>query len=216
MPSATAAKPNPYEKIRDAIVSGELEPGAPLVESALAAWCEVSRTPVREALRRLEQDGLVTWGERGLVVREHSAEEILDIYEVRMSLEALSARTAAERRTDHDVRLLRATLAQGDAITGDPAELVRHSRLFHQHIQRAAHNEALSDLLDRVNLHLSRYSGNRPTLSSPGRGPVAHDEHAALVEAIADRDADAAYRIAYDHFATARDIRVQMFAEDLR
>jgi DNA-binding GntR family transcriptional regulator len=216
MASAASGKTTPYEKIRDAIVTGEFAPGDALVESALAAWCEVSRTPVREALRRLEQDGLVTWGERGLVVREHSAEEILDIYEVRMSLEALAARTAAERRTDHDVRLLRAAVGQGDNVAhDDPAELVRHSRSLHQYVQRAAHNEALGDLLDRVNLHLTRYSGTRPTLSAPGRWASAHDEHIALVDAIERRDADAAYQIAYDHFAIARDIRVQMFAEDL-
>src|SRR5690606_26282547 len=88
-----AAKRTPYDKIRDAIVSGELAGGTPLTESSLAAWCGVSRTPIREALLRLEQDGLIVRTERGPVVRSRSPEEILDIYEVRIALEATAARS---------------------------------------------------------------------------------------------------------------------------
>lgn len=210
-----AVKANPYDKIREAIVSGDLNPGQPLVESALATWCGVSRTPVREALQRLEQDGLVAWSERGLVVRDRSPEEILDIYEVRTELEAASARTAADRRTDRDLQMLRAALALGDSVDPTkPDELVRYSRNFHLHVQRAAHNEALSDLLDRVNLHLSRYSGTQPTLAAPGRWQIARVENAALVDAIEKRDAELAHRINHAHFSKARDIRLAMFSTE--
>ena len=69
----------PYERLRQAIIEGDLRPGDQLVEVALAKWCQVSRTPIREALSRLEQDGLVARSDRGLVVLSRSAEEILDI-----------------------------------------------------------------------------------------------------------------------------------------
>ena len=91
-----------YERLKNAIITGELGPGTHLVESSLARLCQVSRTPVREALTRLEQDGLVHQGARGLVVRERSPEEILDIYETRIVLEATAARLAAERHTALD------------------------------------------------------------------------------------------------------------------
>lgn len=207
---------NPYEKIKDAIVVGELRPGQPLVESSLATWCGVSRTPIREALRRLEQDGLIRWTERGLVVRERSAEEILDIYEVRIVLEATCARTAANRRTDHDLRMLRGALAQAATVDAtDAAEMVRSNRAFHQLVLRAAHNESLTDLLDRVNLHLTGYADNQPTIASPGRWAIAHQEHAALVDAIEARDGDLASELATTHFSEARDIRLAQFSASL-
>ncbi|MBO0826374.1 MAG: GntR family transcriptional regulator, partial [Streptosporangiales bacterium] len=103
--------------LKQAILKGELEPGQPLVETALAAWCEVSRTPIREALTRLEQDGLVDRTDRGLVVRQRSPEEILDIYETRLALEATAGRMAAERRTAHDLRLLKRLLQRCEEIS---------------------------------------------------------------------------------------------------
>ena len=85
----------PYEILQQAILRGELAPGQPLVETTLAARYNVSRTPIREALTRLEQDRLVERTDRGLVVRRRSPEQILDIYETRIALEA----TAAEDET---------------------------------------------------------------------------------------------------------------------
>lgn len=208
---AVAAKPNPYEKIRDAIVAGELAGGTPLTESSLAAWCGVSRTPIREALLRLEQDGLITRTERGLVVRSRSPEEILDIYEVRIALEATAARSAALRRTDHDIRNLRQAL-NISVNREDPADLVRANVLFHRRVWHAAHNEAVVDLLQRVELHLARYP--ETTLSHPGRWERACQQHAELVDAIEARDADAAAAIAHQHFTEARDIRLQLLTAE--
>lgn len=211
-----SARVNPYDKIRDAIVVGELTPGQPLVESALASWCGVSRTPIREALRRLEQDGLISWTERGLVVRERSPEEILDIYEVRIVLEASCARIAAERRTDHDLRMMRAALEQSGSVdTGDKDDMVRSNRAFHKAMLRAAHNESLADLLDRLNLQLTGHADTQPTIASPGRWDISHAEHVAMVDAIEARDGDLAAEIATRHFTEARDIRLMQFSAAL-
>ena len=93
---------SPYLRIRDAIIEGQFPPNTALVEQNLAEWCGVSRTPIREALRRLEQDGLVERSSRGLVVTNRTPEQILDTYEVRIVLEEAVARFAAQRHTQID------------------------------------------------------------------------------------------------------------------
>jgi DNA-binding GntR family transcriptional regulator len=204
---------SPYDKIKQAIVDGELKPGDQLVETTLATWCEVSRTPIREALRRLEQDGLVDRTDRGLVVRERSPEEILDIYVTRIALEATAGRVAAERRTDHDLRLLRRLLAKEDQVkTTDQAGMIEVNQQFHRAVWRASHNDSLMDLLERLNLHLARYPGT--TLSTAGRWKVARRQHELLVDAIERRDADTAHDLARQHFTEARDIRLDLFTDE--
>lgn len=211
--SSVAGRVPPYEMLKQAILSGELKPGRPLVETSLAAWCQVSRTPIREALRRLEQDGLVQRSDRGLVVRERSPQEILDIYETRIALEAAAGRMAAERRTEHDVRLLRRLHERSNQISVDdiPA-VVEANRQFHRTVWQASHNESLFDLLDRLELHLARYP--ETTLAAPGRWDAARHQHEALVDAIEQRDPDAAYKVAFEHFVVARDIRLSLFADE--
>lgn len=202
-----------YERIRDAIVDGRIEPGTKLVESTVAEWCGVSRTPVREALTRLEQDGLVERSDSGLVVRERSPEEILDLYETRIVLEVVAARVAAERHTSFDrIRLEQLQRAWEQCDPHDGVLLAQRNREFHRGVWLASHNETLLDLLHRLNLHLVRYPAT--TLSYPGRFEEAAREHAELVEAIARRDVEAAGAITEKHFSRARDIRLELWQQD--
>ncbi|WP_432837978.1 GntR family transcriptional regulator [Dactylosporangium sp. CA-092794] len=210
------ARLTPYEALKKAILSGEFKPGQPLVENALAEWCQTSRTPVREALRRLEQDGLVDSSDRGLVVRKLTPEEILDVYDVRIVLEGTAARVAAERRTDHDLRLLRLLLQKlNDVSESDRDSMVEVNEQFHRAIWKASHNAALLDLLERLHLHLARYPGATLSLGAPGRWAATHREHKRLVDAIDKRDGDTAHRVALAHFSNARDIRLELFADGL-
>jgi DNA-binding GntR family transcriptional regulator len=213
-PPSFDRRQSPYERVKAAILSGELPPGQPLVETALAEWCGVSRTPIREALRRLQQDGLIVRTHRGMTVRERSPEEILDIYDTRLILEAMAGRVAADRRTAHDLRTMRLWLERGDTVpVKDKEGMVETNLAFHAAVWWASHNESLIDLLERLNLHLSRYPGT--TLDSPGRWNDARREHKALVDAIEARDADGAHHIAMMHFEQARDIRLQLFDEGM-
>jgi DNA-binding GntR family transcriptional regulator len=206
---------SPYDELKNAILSGEFEPGYPLVETVLAERYGVSRTPIREALRRLQQDGLIDRNERGLGVRQRSPEEIIDIYETRMVLEALAARAAAERRMSHDLRSLELWIERGAEVADtDAAGMTAVNQQFHWAVWRAAHNESLIDLLERLNLHLARYPGT--TLASPGRWDSARAEHRRLAEAIERRDGDGAYDVALHHFTAARDIRLALFKEETR
>lgn len=208
-----AQRPSPYDMLKQAILDGELAPGQPLVETALGAWYKVSRTPIREALRRLEQDGLVERGGSGLVVRRRSALEILDIYETRIVLEATVGRVGAERRTEHDLRMLHRQVQRCAA--ADPSDtdaMVEANRAFHRSMWQASHNESLIDLLERLNLHLARYTAT--TLSHPGRWEQSLVEHAGMVEALERRDGFRAYELGMKHFTAARDIRLG-FVDDV-
>jgi DNA-binding GntR family transcriptional regulator len=207
-------KKSPYDQIREAIVDGTFAPGSQLVESQIAEWVGVSRTPVREAFTRLEQDGVVERTDRGLVVRNRSPEEILDIYEVRITLEGAATRLAAERsRAWDNLRLERLLRLCDEADPTDGSILQECNRQFHHGIWLASHNEALTDLLTRLDLHLVRYPST--TLMYPGRWEESLTEHRAMVEAIVDRDPERARVLAEQHFARARDIRLALWEEEL-
>ena len=200
-----------YHQIRAAIVDGTFPTDTPLTETTLASQFNVSRTPVREALRRLEQDGLVERGARGMQVRARSPEEILQIYEVRIVLEGSAARAAAERRTELDVlKLEQVHAAMLAAPTADPQQLAAHNRKFHEAIWATSHNATIIDLLGRVNAHLIRYRGT--TLSIEGRWTTALKEHQQLLEAIKAGDRERAGKIAEEHMAGARNARLQLYA----
>jgi DNA-binding GntR family transcriptional regulator len=204
-----------YERLRGEIVSGRLESGAPLVEATVAARYGTSRTPVREALRRLEQDGLVERGDRGLRVRTRGPEEILEIYEVRILLEGSAARGAADRSTKLDlIRIKNAADAMAAVDPADPDAMAAANQAFHEEIWAASHNRTLVDLLTRLNSHITRYPAT--TLTSPGRWTEALDEHGDLVHAIETGDRAQAGLIAESHMTKARDIRLRMYGEELR
>lgn len=208
-----ADKPaSPYERIKAGILDGTFPPGAALAELALGEWCGVSRTPVREALSRLEQDGLVSRTERGMAVTERTPEEILDIYETRIALEATAARMAAMRHGVLDrARLERLLIAVEDVDVGDQQAMADRNREFHRAIWMATHNRSLIDLLDRLHLHLLRYP--MTTLTAPGRWERALAEHRVLFEAIVDGDPAAATAAAEHHFTAARDVRLALWED---
>jgi DNA-binding GntR family transcriptional regulator len=211
--SSTRTVGEPYETLKAAILKGDLQPGQQLVEQSLAEWCGVSRTPIREALRRLQQDGLVDRTDRGMAVKQRSPEEILDIYDTRLVLEGFAGRTAADRRTAFDLRTLRRWIERGNQLSESSPGLVEANLGFHAAVWQATHNESLIDLLGRLNLHLARYP--ETTLAFPGRWDEARREHEELLDAIEARDGDLAQDIATRHFARARDIRLAIFDESL-
>jgi DNA-binding GntR family transcriptional regulator len=200
-----------YQQLREAIVTGVLSADAPLTELSLAAQYNVSRTPVREALRRLEQDGLVERGPRGMKVRGRSPEEILEIYEVRITLEGAAARAAAERRTELDLmKLEQVHAAMVAASKDDPDRLAEANRNFHETVWAMSHNGTLVDLLGRLHAHLIRY--RETTLTYQDRWEKVLKEHQRLIKAIKAGDREAAGRIAEAHMTAARNVRLAMYA----
>jgi DNA-binding GntR family transcriptional regulator len=210
-PDTGTQRPNPYDRIREAILTGEFEPGRPLVELALAEWCGVSRTPIREALLRLEQDGLIRRDAQGLKVRVRTPEEMLDLYATRTVMEVFASRVAADRRTDHDLLLLRWHQTRcREMLDSDVHGMTRENRQFHQALWRATHNESLIDVIERLQVQL----GPSPTTTvySAERWVQSLAEHDELIEAIERRDADAAAEITQRHIEAARDIRLMLAA----
>ena len=194
-------------------MNGEMRPGTPLVETAMAKAFGVSRTPVREALRRLEQDGIVQRVGRQLVVRVTTPEEVLEIYDCRVVLEGMAAQWAARHRTDYDLALLERSLtlmAQQQDRT--PVEMVRTNQVFHDQLWISSHNSTLCDLLDRLEVHIRRYP--EPTVSQPGRWETAMAEHRAILDAIRQRDAELAGQLSSAHMTASRDLRLQMIQQD--
>lgn len=202
---------NVYEQIRDAIVDGRIAPGVSLSENGLAKDFGTSRTPVREALHRLEIEALVERLPRGVQVRETSPEEIIDIYDVRITLEGAAARAAAERATELDQRRLRGAQEAMRSAGADARARAHANRQFHETVWAASHSPTLVDLLHRLNVHLVRYPTT--TLESDDRWKAALDEHEAMLEAIEARDAPRAREIAEAHMTAAREVRMRMYAQ---
>lgn len=199
-----------YEQMRNEIITGGFPPGAVLSENALAVEFGTSRTPVREALHRLEIDRLVTRSGRAVSVRRVTPDEILDLYEVRMTLEGAAARAAATRATELDRMRLRTRQDALAAAGDDPAERAILNRAFHHALWDASHSPATIDLLERINSHL--LIASQTTLGVDARWATVQHEHEELLTAIEAGDGEAARRIAEHHMLGARDVRMRIYA----
>jgi DNA-binding GntR family transcriptional regulator len=201
-----------YWSLRRDIVSREIKPGEKLVEMALAGRYGVSRTPIREALRRLEQDGLVQRDGRRLRVRQHRPDEIIDIEDVRIVLEGSAARAAALRRTSLELSLIsRAHEAMRGLREDDTAAQERFVWAFHELVWAASHSNTLVDLLSRLQVNLRRYPDD--SLAHPGRWRQVLTNHERLVSAIREHRTGDAADIAAAHLTEARDIRLRGYSE---
>ncbi len=195
-----------YTRVRELILSGALAPGAVLPQVALAQQIGISTTPLREALRRLKQEGLVELdAHRDARVRPLDATEARDLLELRRSLDPLAASLAALRRTDADVDDLRAALDGLEALSASPslAQLESHHR-FHAAIHRASHNALLVQTLDGLWVKTDRYRrhGLEAGRSDDEREARA-DEHRRLFEAVRDGDAATAADLMLRHVETS-------------
>jgi len=197
--------------LREAILDGVLPPSSWLREEQLAEELAVSRTPVREALRRLAVEGLtVRNAHQGTVVAPMTMEDILAVYVVRESLEALAARLAALRRTPELAERLEKILAKMERSAGKSAigELVKANVELHRAIRQASGNSYLERFLTQVEHAVRRLE--RSTYEVPGRVEETMKEHRAIVDAIVAGDAAGAEKLALKHMRTAREVRTRM------
>ena len=201
-----------YETILDAIEDGTFRPGARLVESELAERFGVSRTPVREALQRLETQGLLARDGRSLIVASLDHSQMAELYAVRAQLEGLAARLAARHAAEEEIRVLKRMAREDRALLGDPKALARANRRFHGQIHLASHNRFLVQQLDLV--HRSMALMAETSLAVDGRGAEALDEHDRIVAAIAARDEAAAEDALRAHISAAFETRLTLGARD--
>ena len=201
-----------YERIRGAIIAGELPSRQRLAETALAEQFGTSRTPVREALQRLESERLIERTHKGTFIRQIEPDEVYDIYDVLKTLEAAAARMACERATAWNLRQLRAAheamVEFTDRDAPRRAELNRH---FHDAFWSAAHSPTTTRVLQQLNSTLVITA--RTTLSVEDRWQAVLIEHGELVTAVETRDGDAAAAIAEEHMVRAREVRVNFYTD---
>jgi DNA-binding GntR family transcriptional regulator len=198
-----------YDLLLSDIEEGELAPGTRLRELALAARFGLSRTPVREALKRLELQGLVVHEpHHGAVVASLDYAQIVELYLMREMLEGTAARLAAQHATNVEIDVLRKMVEDDRRLAGDGRLLARTNRQFHKQIRDTARNRFLSQALETLRISLALLAGT--TLGEPGRGATAVDEHADIVAHIAHRDPDGAERAARAHIQSAFRTRIQL------
>jgi DNA-binding GntR family transcriptional regulator len=202
-----------YASIAEWIITDELETGAPLVESELAERLGMSRTPIREALHRLEQDGLVEiLPRRGGIVTRLSSRDLEEFYEVREALDGMAARLAATRGNQDHWDAIDQSFRSADEEHDEQKRLEKYQSAgdhLHLHVMQASANRRLQ----RVNEN-SRFQIRRErhiVASIPGRIEQSAKEHRAILEALKRRDADDAEARMREHVVSTKESVIELY-----
>ncbi len=200
-----------YQVIRQEILAGNPPPGGALQEVALSTRHGVSRAPVRDALLRLEADGLVERGPRGAVVRVRTPDEIFDIYQVRIALEAEAVESAIRQATELD--FARLALVHDNAVAENDPDRARqlHAR-WHRVLAAASRNSTICEILERLTSQLATYETR--SLAESDNLTHSHDEHLQIIDAMRARDIGAAREMITRHLQRTRDVRVKALLHD--
>ncbi len=189
-----------FNKLREDILSGVYQENEELKENTIGTELGVSRTPVREALRQLELEGLVTMiPNKGAYVTGITQKDIHDIYVIRSYLEGLCARWACEHITDAQIEALEEVLylSEFHARRSHYEQLVELDNKFHELIYRASGSKILDHVLSDFHHYVERV--RKITLAAPDRAKKSSQEHAAILDAIRQRDGQLAEALAHEH-----------------
>ncbi|MEA1961167.1 MAG: GntR family transcriptional regulator [Bacillota bacterium] len=203
------------EAIREAIITEKLQPQERLMEIQLAEELGVSRTPVREALRKLELEGFIVMVPRkGAYVADLSLKDIADVFEIRAALEGLAAGLAAERITDEEIEEMERSLVEkGEAINQNDLErLVAVDTKFHESIYKASRNDRLSSIISNLREQIQRFRST--SLSYPGRMQMSLQEHRNILESIEARDIQLARQLAQEHIENAENVLIDALKKE--
>lgn len=193
-----------YGELKRQILSLELKPGARIYEPAMATALQVSRTPLREAIRRLISESLLEQQATGGVLVPALDEKVIsELYDVRAALESLMAREACANATAADLEELRGILARNAAMVEFADEAMKYGVALHAAIARIARNSWAQRFHEQIASQVERY--RYFTNNAPERRDEALANHRLLVEAIVSKDADKAAKVAFDHVIGARD-----------
>jgi DNA-binding GntR family transcriptional regulator len=203
-----------YQKLRGLLKDGVLKPGDRVIETTIAQQLDVSRTPVRDAIRRLETEGLLDYEPRaGLVVSKLDRRSVAELYEMREVLEGTAARLFTRHASDLEVEELLDLVRQERLLQGRGQELAAHNQKFHLQIHRGAHNRFLEKALRAVNA--VRWLLGPSQMLAAERAEQALAEHTELVQAIHRRDVDLAESVARNHVRSAQVRRMRtLFPDD--
>ncbi len=209
----TPPAPDLTARLRAAIRDGSLPPGQRLTEQELARRFGVSRTPIRQALARLEAEGLLTHApRRGLTVTRPDHAQVVELYVMREILEGAAARLAAQHASEAELAAMAELLEQEPALFGDAAALAALNQRLHGLLYLAAHNRYLLKSLEQLSAHLALLPS---LLTLEGRAESAHREHLALLRALTARDGEAAEAAARAHARAAQRHRLAWLTRTL-
>lgn len=202
-----------YESLREAIINQVLKPGERLMEIDLADEMGVSRTPVREAIRKLELDGYVVMIPRkGAYVAGLSIKDINEVFEIRGTLEALAAGLAASRASQEEIDEMERSLIE-EASSWETSDLIKTIEVdtrFHELIFKASRNNRVMGMIKDLREQVQRF--RTTTLAVPGRMKFALDEHRRIVEAISDRNVELARIAAREHIESAENALLEVIS----
>ena len=202
------------EAIREAIINGTLKPRERLMEIQLADELGVSRTPIREALRKLELEGFIVMVPRkGAYVADLSFKDIADVFEIRAAPGGAAAGLAAGELPTRVGEMERYLVEKADAIArNDMERLVEVDTGFHDIIYRASRNERLTSIINNLREQIQRF--RTMSLAYPGRSKRSLEEHRNIIEAIQSRDAQLARQVAQEHIENAETSMIEAIKKD--
>jgi len=203
-----------FEALKDAIVKGQLKPGERLMEQQIAEELGVSRTPVREAIRKLELEGFIIMiPRRGAYVSDVSLKDVAQVFEVRAAMESLAAGLAAQRITDEQLEDLERKFVEAKAAleNSDLEMAIRFDSEFHEIIYQASRNDRLVQILSNLREQIHRYRS--ASLAHPGRLKDTMEEHKNLLDAIYQRNVGLAEKLAKEHIENAENIILEGLKE---
>src|SRR6056297_11083 len=207
--ASTSLGTSVYNELRQRLVDGRLKPGQRLREIELSDMLGVSRTPVREAIKRLESEGFAVYASRrGSIISELTPEQAAELYAVREILEGSAANFAARYASESEIQVLEHLLEKHRDAGEDPEALSQINRQFHHMMYRTAHNRYLLGLLSTAQDYMLLL--HKTTYHAPGRARTALEEHRRIVKAIKARDHAAAEAAAREHIREAQRIRMQL------
>lgn len=191
-----------HQELKRFILDGKYRAGERIRESDVTSELKVSRTPVREAFRRLQSEGLLKFEpQRGVVVAELNRQEVAELYAMRQHMEGFAARCAAQHATDSEIEVIEYILEQTKSVEGEIHQFNQINWELHNAIYSAAHNRFLIRAFEALSDSMSLLQGAK--YIPAGRPAVLHEEHSRIVEAIKRRDPDAADKAAQHHVRNA-------------
>lgn len=203
--SGNLEPPDAYLRLREEVTNGTLPPGSQVLETTTSTRYGVGRAAVREAILALLHDGLLQRGPQGIQVRVRSADEVYEIYQARIVLEAATVEIAAKRVLPLDLSRLQHAHAQAARAT-EPSEARDWHRRWHTALAQAGRNRTIQELLDRLTLQLAPYE--TAELAAPDNLETTASEHQCILEAIEAGDSVTAHNQLVSHLERTRDLRV--------
>jgi DNA-binding GntR family transcriptional regulator len=208
--SSKAIREMAYEELKHMIIMGEISPGTRLIETKYAKKLHVSRTPLREALRRLEQDGLVEYKERkGARVSGFTIDDIEEVFLIRNALMMLIMPSIMHNVTDEDIQKLKDILVEMDVSqrNADADALAKQNRAFHKTIERISDKKRILRVIDSQEDYIMRFSAI--TIANIVRRSNAHSEHHQMVELLKNRDLDGLSKLYEHHLEESKETCLQ-------